>query len=451
MPIQLNRTHDAGRRSWIESANDAGCAFPIQNLPFGVFKPRGRSGSPKGGIAIGDAIFDVSACAGAFDGLAQAAAASCAASDLNDLMSLGPSAWSALRHQLSDLLSIDNQSGRDLLSPNLFEQIAAEMIVPARIGGFTDFFASIDHATNAGRLFRPNQPLLPNYKYVPVAYNGRSSSIVVSGTAIRRPWGQIMSRGAAEPNYRPCRQMDYEVELGIYVGTKTDLGTPVTVERAWDHVFGFCILNDWSARDIQSWEYQPLGPFLGKTFATSISPWIVTAEALLPFRVPARRRPPEDPAPLPHLHSEADQFDGAIDVALECSIQSRKMRQGGSHHVRLSRGSTRTLYWTPAQMIAHQTSNGCNLQSGDLLGSGTVSGTTPDSLGSLLEITKRGADPVDLQGELREFLADGDDIEIVGHCRREGFASIGFGTCTGTIEPAAEVHAMDATTKFVSA
>ncbi|WOH53393.1 fumarylacetoacetase [Bradyrhizobium sp. sBnM-33] len=451
MSIQLNKTHDAGRRSWIESANAADCPFPIQNLPFGVFKPRGRSGPARGAIAIGDAILDVSACAAAFEGLAHAAAASCSVPDLNGLMSLGPKAWSALRHQLSDLLSVNNRHGRDVLSSSLFDLNGADMYVPAKVHNFTDFFASIDHAINAGRLFRPNQPLLPNYKYVPVAYNGRSSSIVVSGTAIRRPRGQIMPTGEVEPNYGPCRQLDYEVELGIYLGAKTDLGEPVRIENAWDHIFGFCVLNDWSARDIQSWEYQPLGPFLGKTFATSVSPWIVTAEALLPFRVPAMERPNGDPAPLPHLYSSADQLEGGLDVTLECSIQSREMRKRGSGHIRLSRGSTRMLYWTPAQMIAHQTSNGCNLEVGDLLGSGTVSGATPDSLGSLLEITRRGANPIDLRGELREFLADGDDIEIVGSCRREGFASIGFGACTGTIEPAAPLVETGAMTQSVPA
>ena len=439
MSIQLNNTHDADRRSWIESANAADCPFPIQNLPFGVFRPRGRSGTARAGIAIGDAILDISACAAAFEGLAHTAAASCSASDLNGLMSLGPRTWSALRHQLSDLLSVDNQCGRDFLSPCLFDLKGADLHVPAKVNNFTDFFASIDHATNAGRLFRPNQPLLPNYKYVPVAYNGRSSSIVVSGTTIRRPRGQTMPSGAVEPTYGPCRQLDYEVELGIYLGAKTDLGESVRIDNAWDHIFGVCVLNDWSARDIQSWEYQPLGPFLGKTFATSVSPWIVTAEALLPFRVSAFERPNGDPAPLPHLHSGADQREGGLDVTLECSIQSCQMRSRGNDHIRLSRGSTKTLYWTPAQMIAHQTSNGCNLEVGDLLGSGTVSGATPDSLGSLLEITRRGANPLDLLGELREFLADGDDIKIIGSCQREGFASIGFGACTGTIVPAGPI------------
>lgn len=451
MSIQLNKTHEADRRSWIESANATDCPFPIQNLPFGVFRPRGRSGTARGGIAIGDAILDISACTAAFDGLAHAAAASCAASDLNGLMSLGPKAWSALRYQLSDLLSVDNQRGRDLLSPCLFDLKGADLHVPAKVNNFTDFFASIDHATNAGRLFRPNQPLLPNYKYVPVAYNGRSSSIVVSGTAIRRPRGQIMPSGAVEPIYGPCRQLDYEVELGIYLGAKTDLGAPVRIDNAWDHIFGFCVLNDWSARDIQSWEYQPLGPFLGKTFATSVSPWIVTAEALLPFRVSAFERPNGDPGPLPHLYCTADQREGAVDVTLECSIRSRQMRSCGSDRIRLSRGSTKTLYWTPAQMIAHQTSNGCNLEVGDLLGSGTVSGATPDSLGSLLEITRRGANPLDLLGELREFLADGDDIEIVGSCQREGFASIGFGACTGTIAPTGPIAEAGAISRTVPA
>jgi fumarylacetoacetase len=439
MSIQLNKTHDAGRRSWIDSANATDCPFPIQNLPFGVFRPRRQAGPPRGGIAIGDAVLDVSACAAVFEGLARSAAASCSASDLNGLMSLGPKAWSDLRHQLSDLLSVDNQRDRGVLSRSLFDLSAADMFRPVKIHGFTDFFASIDHATNAGRLFRPNQPLLPNYKYVPVAYNGRSSSIVVSGTAIRRPNGQILPEGATEPNYRPCRQLDYEVELGVYIGVKSDLGVPVGIENALEHVFGFSILNDWSARDVQSWENQPLGPFLGKTFATSVSPWIITTEALLPFRAPAFARPADDPAPLPHLHSETDQLGGALDITLECLIQSREMRSRGSDHIRLSRGLTRTLYWTPAQMIAHQTSNGCNLEVGDLLGSGTVSGTTPDSLGSLLEITRRGANPLDLHGELREFLADGDDIEIIGSCQREGFASIGFGACTGTIVPAGPI------------
>lgn len=441
MPIKLNRTHDASRRSWIESANEVGCPFPIQNLPFGVFKPRGRPGSPRGGVAIGNAIVDVAACSAAFDGVARLAASSCSAADLNGLMSLGPEAWSALRLQLSDLLSADAQTGREALSSSLFDLNAVEMFLPAKVHNFTDFFASINHATNAGRLFRPNQPLLPNYKYVPVGYNGRASTIVLSGTPVRRPHGQIKSADVAEPTYAISRQLDYEVELGIYIGADSHRGTPVRIDQAWDHVFGFCVLNDWSARDIQSWEYQPLGPFLGKSFATSVSPWIVTAEALLPFRVPAFDRASGDPAPLSYLYSEADQLVGGLDVTLECSIQSGSMRSAGKDHIRLSRGSTRTLYWTPAQLIAHQTSNGCNLEVGDLLGSGTVSGPTADSLGSLLEITKRGADPLGLGGESREFLVDADDIRITGFCHRDGFASIGFGSCEGTIEPAAPVAA----------
>lgn len=437
MPIQLNETHDASRRSWVGSANEANCPFTIQNLPFGIFKPQRQSGSPRAGVAIGNAILDVSACMDVFDAVARTAATACSASDLNALMSLGPTAWSAFRCQLSALLSVESQIGRDVLSSRLFDLDRVVMYVPAKVRNFTDFFASINHATNAGRLFRPNQPLLPNYKHIPVAYNGRSSSIVVSGTPIRRPSGQILSGDAVTPSYSPCRQLDYEVELGIYVGAATDLGCPVRIENAWDHIFGFCVLNDWSARDIQSFEYQPLGPFLGKSFATSVSPWVVTTEALLPFRIPALKRPSGDPAPLPHLYCEADQLEGGLDVTLECSVQSREMRSNGKDHVRLSRGSTRTLYWTPSQLIAHQTSNGCNLEIGDLIGSGTVSGSTSDSLGSLLEITKRGSHPLDLHGEPREFLANGDDVRINAYCHREGFASLGFGTCTGTIEPGA--------------
>jgi fumarylacetoacetase len=433
----LNETHDPVRRSWVDSANADGTDFPVQNLPFGVFRRRGGAGAPRGGVAIGDRILDVSALAGRFTGLAQDAAAACADPSLNRLMATGPEAWSVLRLALSRLLSTDAAAGRGEVEKHLVPMAEAEMLLPARIGNFTDFYASVFHATNAGRAFRPDNPLLPNYKYVPVAYHGRASSIRPSHHPVRRPKGQIKPSGADVPAYQPCRSLDYELELGLYVGVPSELGAGVPVSAAGRHIFGFSLLNDWSARDVQAWEYQPLGPFLAKNFATTVSPWVVAAEALAPFRTQAFRRPAGDPAPLPHLDDAEDRARGGLDITLEAYLLSAAMRDQRLEPFRLSRGSFACTYWTVAQMIAHHTSNGCNLEVADLIGSGTVSGPERESWGSLLELTARGTEPVGLpSGEQRGFIQDGDEIIFRAHCARPGAARIGFGECRAVVLPA---------------
>jgi fumarylacetoacetase len=433
----INETHDPKRRSFVESANAPDADFPIQNLPFGVFRTRTMP-APRVGVAIGDLILDVSSVAGLLSGDAQKAAQACAAQHLNDLMALGPTAWSALRLELSRRLSADSKD-RGQIEPHLVAMTDAELLLPAKIGNFTDFFASVFHATNAGRMFRPDNPLLPNYKYVPVAYHSRPSSIRVSGTPLRRPRGQIKLPDQPAPIFAPCRHLDYELELGFYVGVPSELGQPVGIDRAPQHIFGFCLVNDWSARDMQAWEYQPLGPFLAKNFATTVSPWVITAEALAPYRSAAFRRPEGDPTPLPHLASEQDQQSGGLDVTLEVHLLTDTMRRQKQAPVRLSRGSFATTYWTVAQMLAHHTSNGCNLETGDLIASGTVSGPDKDSLGCLLELTRRGQEPLQLpDGDKRGFLEDGDEIIFRGFCAAEGFARIGFGECRARVLPAPE-------------
>jgi fumarylacetoacetase len=439
--MALNDTHRVELSSWVESAQTPGSDFPIQNLPFGVFKRTGR-GEPRVGVAIGDQIVDVAACLdeGLVAGRAIEAAERCRAPQLNDLMALGPDAVSALRLSLSELLRVESQAykrdpgiSRRVLVP-MYE---AELRLPATIGDYTDFYASIDHARNVGSMFRPNDPLLPNYKYVPIGYHGRASSIIPSGTHVRRPAGQIRDDPEQPPSVAPTRRLDYELELGIFVGTPNPLGTPVSIVDADRHIFGCCLLNDWSARDIQSWEYQPLGPFLAKSFATTISPWVVTLEALEPFRAPAYARPDGDPAPLSYLLWDADQRRGGFDIRLDVYLRSATMRQRSQDAVRLSRGRFTSMYWTMAQLLAHHTSNGCNLRTGDLLGSGTISGSEPESRGSLIERAWRGRDPVHLpNGETRSFLADGDEVILRAFCERPGFARIGFGDCRGMIVPA---------------
>ena len=433
--VELDETHDPARRSWVESANEPGCDFPIQNLPFGAFRPRGDDAAPMIGTAIGDQILDVAAVAPFVDATAREAAAACASPHLNDLMALGPQAWSALRHALSRLLSEAAERAR--VEKFLTPMAQAELFVPSRIGNFTDFFASIFHATNAGKLFRPDNPLNPNYKYVPVAYHSRASSVTVSGSAVRRPLGQSKGPDDAAPAYRPSRGLDYELELGFYIGVPSRLGEPIPIGTAGEHIFGFCLLNDWSARDIQAWEAQPLGPFLGKSFTTSVSPWVVTAEALAPYRIPAYARPAGDPAPLPHLSDAADQANGGFDITLEVLLVTEKMRAAGDKPFRLSHGSFATIYWTVAQMVAHHTSNGCNLEIGDLMATGTCSGPQDESRGCLLEITSRGQAPIALpNGETRGFLQDGDEVIFRAHCDGAGRVRIGFGECRGLVLPA---------------
>jgi fumarylacetoacetase len=433
--MNLDETHDPALRSFVASANAPDGDFPIQNLPYAVFRKQGES--PRVGVAMGDQILDVAACASLLDGAAAAAASACAAPHLNALMERGPQAWAALRTGLSRLLRHDAAKREDI-ARHLAPLAQVELLLPVRIGNFTDFFASIFHATNAGRLFRPDNPLMPNYKYVPVAYHSRASSVCVSGAPVRRPHGQTKRPDEPAPVYRASHNLDYELELGFYIGTPSPLGEPVPITTAGDHVFGFCLLNDWSARDVQAWESQPLGPFLAKNFATTVSPFVVTTAALAPYRTRAYARPAGDPAPLPHLTAPADQEAGGLDIVMEAYLLTAKMRSAGMPPFRLSRGSFADVYWTVAQMVAHHASNGCNLEVGDLMGSGTVSGEARESWASLLELTQRGKEPISLpDGETRGYLADGDEVIFRGHCAKNGFARIGFGECRAVITPAA--------------
>ncbi|MBC7896005.1 MAG: fumarylacetoacetase [Cytophagaceae bacterium] len=432
----INGTHDPALRSWVESANDPATDFPVQNLPYGVFRTR-ESEAWRIGVAIGDRVLDVRA---ALQGdLLDRDWTGVLGASLNALMSEPPTQWSARRASLSRLLRHDTDEGRraakqaDVLT---FASGAVELGLPATIGDYTDFYASVHHATNVGSMFRPDQPLLPNYKWVPIGYHGRASSIVVSGTPVRRPVGQSSAEPGGPPTVGPTRRLDYELELGLWVGGGNALGDPVPVARAREALFGACLLNDWSARDVQAWEYQPLGPFLAKNFASTVSPWVVTAEALAPFRVAQPARSPGDPAPLPYLVDAGDQAAGALDLQVEVSLQSARMREGGLAPVRLSASRATDLYWTPAQLLAHHTMGGCNLRPGDLLGTGTISGSAPESRGCLLELAWRGTQPIVLPtGEERRFLEDGDEVIMHARGERAGAASIGFGECRGTILP----------------
>ena len=434
----LDETHDSAAQSWVESANVAEANFPIQNLPFGVFHPRG-SDSARVGVAIGDSIVDVggllSERPGSDDEVAPVRDA-CRSSSLNQLMALGPLPRRALRRRLHALLHKDvSLSDQQVVSRHLVLQDDAEMLLPAQVGDYTDFYASIFHATNVGRLFRPDNPLLPNYKYIPIGYHGRASSLVPSGTAVRRPRGQTRE-GDAPPGFGPSRTLDYELEVGFFVGRGNSLGDTMAISAAEEHIFGICLVNDWSARDIQAWEYQPLGPFLAKSFATSLSPWVVTMEALAPFRTRAFARAEGDPVPLPYLLDLSDQEYGGLDLRLEVLLSSARMRDAGMAPVCLSRSNFRDMFWTMAQMLAHQASNGCNLRPGDLLASGTVSGAQKDARGCLLELTSRGKDPISLPtGEQRRFLEDGDEVVLRGFCQRDGFRRIGLGDCSGVVLP----------------
>lgn len=426
-------------RSWVESANGHS-DFSLANLPLGVFSREGEQ--PRGGVAVGDYILDLAAAceAGLFEGRAAEAATAASASSLNTFFALGISARKALREALQGLLAETSEHrerlqgmGESLLKP----MSQCQMHLPARVGDYTDFYVGIYHANNVGKLFRPDNPLLPNYKYVPIGYHGRASTIDVSGATVKRPNGQTMPPGATEPSFGPSKRLDHELELGIWIGEGNARGEAIPISEAGRHVAGFCLLNDWSARDLQAWEYQPLGPFLSKSFATSVSPWIVTPEALEPFRCAQPARPEGDPQPLPYLYDEKDQQQGALDIELEVLLLTEAMRDKGLPPQRITLSSTRNMYWTVAQMVAHHSVNGCSLQSGDLFGSGTLSGESTDSCGSLLEITQGGKQSLELaSGETRTFLEDGDEIILKARCRREGHASIGFGECRGRVLPA---------------
>ncbi|MBC7167304.1 fumarylacetoacetase [Phenylobacterium sp.] len=434
MSVQIDETHDPSRRSWVASAQ--GSDFPIQNLPFGVFSPKG--GRPRGGVAIGDRILDLSLAArsGLLSGEARAAAEAAAGETLNALLGLGAGPRRALRRRLSDLLT-EGAPDRAEVETWLYAAADCELRLPCAIGDYTDFYAGIHHALNVGRQFRPDNPLLPNYKHVPIGYHGRASSVRVSGAAVRRPNGQQKAPEADAPVFGPARRLDLELELGVWIGPGNALGEPVPIGEADAHIAGLCLLNDWSARDLQAWEYQPLGPFLAKNFMTTVSPWIITAEALAPFRTAQPKRPEGDPAPLPYLMDEADQASGAYALELEALIRTRAMREAGVPAHRLGKGSATNLYWTMAQLVTHHTVGGCDLRPGDLFGSGTISTPDDSGLGSLLELTRGGKEPLTLpNGETRTFLEDGDELILVGRAVAEGFVAIGFGPCSGVVAPA---------------
>ena len=437
MSAALDATHDPNLRSWVSSANAPAADFPIQNLPLGVFRRRGVGENFRCGAAIGDQVLDLGALdmLTPFGGLEAEALAACAEPSLNRLMGLGRSAWVALRRGLCECLREGSPRATELATA-LIPQSETQLTLPARIGDYTDFYASIHHATAVGSLFRPEQPLLPNYKWLPIAYHGRASSLGVSGEDVRRPHGQVMPRGAERPRLAASARLDYELEVGILIGSGNRLGCPIPLAEAEEHVFGLCLLNDWSARDIQAWEYQPLGPFLAKNFATTISPWVVTLEALAPFRLPWSR-PAEDPPPLAYLEGAELRASGALDLQLEVAIETAAMRVSRAAPQRLARTNFRHSYWSIAQMVAHHTVNGCNLEPGDLLGTGTQSGPDPQEAGSLLELTAGGKHSIRLEsGETRTFLEDGDRVILRGWCERPGYARIGFGEASATVLPA---------------
>jgi len=437
--MTLDATHDPARRSWLESANLPDADFPLQNLPYGAFS-LSNGVPPHLGVAIGDRILDLHAAARA-GLLPEIVTPACQQPTLNALLALGAPAWSVLRSRLSELLGADTcpaDTTRSRVESCLVPQRGATMHLAAHTRDYTDYYASIHHATNVGSMLRPENPLLPNYKWIPIGYHGRASSLVVSGTPVRRPHGQLKPADATAPVFGPCKNLDYELELGLFVGPGNALGERISLAAAPTQMFGVSLLNDWSARDIQTWEYQPLGPFLAKNFASTLSPWIVTFEALAPFRAPAFARPAGDPAPLPYLVDHRDAAEGGLDLTLEVWLLTAKMRLAGAAPHRISRGNFNTMYWTLGQMLAHHASNGCNLSPGDLLGSGTVSGPARDARGCLLEYTWRGTDPLRLpNGEERKFLADGDEVILRGYAERPGARRIGLGECRGHILPAA--------------
>lgn len=457
MTFEINETHDPQIRSWVESANAPDTEFPLQNLPFGVFRQRESNAAARVGVRIGDEILDVGKAYD--DGLLEdfstfaiQIAIDCKHPSLNKIARHDAQHLSEFRLCIHKLLRAigaveeeDDDAAANEAHQEKIEQLkscmvhieAADLLLPAEIGDYTDFYCSIFHASNVGAMFRPDNPLLPNYKYVPIGYHGRASSIVVSGTEITRPHGQTRPDAEAPPVFAPCKNLDYEMEVGFFIGRGNDLGEAVSIEESDQHIFGLCLVNDWSARDIQAWEYQPLGPFLAKSFATSVSPFVVTMEALAPFRAAAFAREEGDPLPLPYLSSAQNQKFGGLDVQLEVYLLTPKMREAGHQPFLLSRSNMRDLYWTIAQMLAHHTSNGCNLNTGDLIATGTISGREKTERGCLLELTWRGKEPIQLpNGETRRFLEDADEIIMRGYCERAGFRRIGFGECRGIIASA---------------
>ena len=439
----LNHTHHPATKSWVESANAPGCDFPIQNLPFAVFRRTGKGEAFRGGVAIGNQVMDLAKLSqsGLLTGMAAQAAQACAQPALNDYLAMGPMAWQALRHGLFALLEIGASPEQiAAMKACLIAMTEVEFTVPTRIGDYTDFYTSIHHARNVGRIARPDAPLTPNFQWLPIAYHGRASTVVVSGTKFRRPVGQSMPPGATSPVLGPCARLDYELELGLFIGGGNAMGKTISLANADAHMFGICLLNDWSARDIQFWEMAPLGPFAGKNFCTSISPWIVTLEALAPYRLPFQR-PADEPQPLPYLDTPQNRAAGALDITLEVQIESTQARAQGLGGLPVSRTSFRHQYWTFAQMVAQHTVGGCNLQAGDLLGSGTISGPTASEAGAIIELTKGGKEPITLSnGEKRAFLHDGDAVILRGWCDKPGCARIGFGENRGEVLPATITH-----------
>jgi len=434
--LKLNETHDPALKSWVSSANDGISDFPIQNLPFAIFRPK-NAVEFRGGVAIGDQIVDLLLLrdADVLPADSQKLVIAAAKSELNEFMAMGPSAWSSLRLALSRALCAGSEFENSLRAC-LVSQADVEYKLPCKITDYTDFYTSVHHATAVGSLFRPDNPLLPNYKWVPIGYHGRASSICISGHSFPRPLGQLKGPDDEVPTLAPSKRLDYELEMGIFIGPGNALGSPISIEDAEDHVFGMCLFNDWSARDIQAWEYQPLGPFLAKSFASTISPWIVTLEALAPYRL-AFSRPENDPKPLPYLTSVQNKGAGAMDVRLEVLLQTQQMKAEGEAPVSLSRSNFKHSYWTVAQLVAHHSVNGCNLQPGDLLGTGTQSGPGEGEFGSILELTHGGKQALTLpNGETRTFLADGDTVFLRGFCESPSAVRLGFGEVAGTVLPA---------------
>jgi fumarylacetoacetase len=440
---QLNHTHDINARAWLASANGH-ADFPIQNLPYAMFAEKDKYLQWRAGVAIGDQVLDLAALNGKklLTGLAAAALETAAGpsqkvAGLNAFMDAGPEVWQALRHALFALLSSQaTAETQAAVQACLIPQANAVYRVAANIGDYTDFYTSIHHARNVGRIARPDDPLTSNFQWIPIAYHGRASSVVISGTPFRRPMGQSMAPGAKAPVYGPCARMDFELELGLFIGSGNAQGEPIPLAKAEDHMFGICLLNDWSARDIQFWEMAPLGPFLGKNFCTSVSPWVVTMEALAPYRLPFTR-PADEPQPLAYLDDAGNRAQGVIDIELEVLLETAQNRSQKQAATRITKTSFRHQYWTYAQMVAQHTMGGCNLQPGDLLGSGTISGPTPDQAGAIIELTKGGKEPITLDnGEQRAFLQDGDAVALRGWCQRAGYARIGFGESRGEVLPA---------------
>jgi fumarylacetoacetase len=438
--IEINETHDINLKSWVESANDPNTDFPIQNLPFCLFKENESIDDPSIGVIIGNQVLKLNWFLNFkfTNGFWAITKKPRSLNTLVENLALDKEFLKRIRLELVDLLKENStHNERETAEANLYSVNAVRIVNPFQIRDYTDFYCSIFHATNVGAMFRPDNPLLPNYKYVPIGYHGRASSIVVSGTDVKRPKGQNRADAEAPPVYIPAKNLDYEMEVGFFVGKGNELGSTIPIENAEEHIFGLCLVNDWSARDIQAWEYQPLGPFLAKNFATTISPFVVTMEALAPFRTPAFERDADDPQPLPHLNSEHNKLFGGFDIKLEVFIQTEKMRAENVEPFMISRSNMKDLYWTIGQMLAHHASNGCNLQTGDLMATGTVSGKEKSERGCLLEMTWRGKEPIELpNGEQRRFLEDGDEIIMKGYCEREGFRRIGFGECRGRILPA---------------